>query len=163
MKSHSGLTLIELMVVIVLAAILMSIAIPGYQSLIVRNHVAASSDKFTTSLRLARSEAAKLGEEVTVCPIDKPGSTVCGSDWKNGWMLIANNERLKVYDPLNGEVDLKTKALGEIKFSARGYPIATAQYTFESAQCKYSSVSKNITITRLGRIQISDGVCESSV
>jgi len=58
----------------------------------VRNsQVSADYSKFTQALYLARSEAVKSSNRVTVCPRQTPGSNQCGTnsqDWKNGLLVF---------------------------------------------------------------------------
>ncbi|MDO4878152.1 MAG: GspH/FimT family pseudopilin [Neisseria sp.] len=69
MKSkHKGFTLIELMVVIAIAAIMMAIAIPNFSEWIARRRVAAAAEQVANLMRVARAEAVRLNKPVYVCP-----------------------------------------------------------------------------------------------
>jgi len=80
MRSNFGFTLIELMIAVVVVAITLSLAIPGFKSIIHANRAATVSNQLISALHLARSEAVKRGRDVVVCR-NSGGSCVDGTDW----------------------------------------------------------------------------------
>jgi type IV fimbrial biogenesis protein FimT len=80
----AGVTLVELMVVMLIAAILMGLAVPAMQAMMSDNQLLALTDGLAGSLNLARSEAAKLGGVVSLSSSVSGGST----DWgTSGWVM----------------------------------------------------------------------------
>ena len=61
-----GFTLIELMVVVALAAILLAVAAPSFQQMIARNRVEGVAGELSTDLQYARSEAVARNTQVGV-------------------------------------------------------------------------------------------------
>ncbi len=91
MKTRArGLTLLETMVVIGLAAILATIAIPSYLRFMTENRMASEMNSFETALMLARSEAIKRGEEVTLCTSTSGTDCSIASNWNAGWLIYSN-------------------------------------------------------------------------
>jgi type IV fimbrial biogenesis protein FimT len=88
MKVNSGFTLVELMVVIMIAAILMAIGVPSYRYVTNSNRLAAEVNGLLGDLQFARSEAIKEGGTVTVCPADQ-NQTQCVTTtaWDRGWIV----------------------------------------------------------------------------
>ncbi|MFK7892058.1 MAG: GspH/FimT family pseudopilin [Granulosicoccus sp.] len=89
-----GLTLIEMMVALVIAAILLAVAVPSLQSLVGDSEMTATSNELVFSLQTARSEAIKRAEPVALCPsansmADEP---VCGDDYRDGWIVFVDND-----------------------------------------------------------------------
>ncbi len=63
---QSGFTLVELMVVIAIAGILSSIAVPAYQGLIERNRLKEVVEGFKSDLMFAKTEAIKLSQNIVI-------------------------------------------------------------------------------------------------
>ena len=68
-------TIVEIMTVVVIVALLITAAIPSYESLLRNTQSTAIASKLAASMRLAKTEAIKRGIPVTVCPIS-PSFTV---------------------------------------------------------------------------------------
>jgi prepilin-type N-terminal cleavage/methylation domain-containing protein len=77
----AGFTLVESLVVLVVAAILLTIGVPALQSFINKTRLDTVADGFASALSEARSEAAKLGINVSLT------STSTGLDWSAGWTM----------------------------------------------------------------------------
>jgi type IV fimbrial biogenesis protein FimT len=89
MRRWAGFTLIELMVVLAVAAVLLSLAVPAMQSFVYKGRARALVTEFSRTLWLVRNQAVGQGAAVTVCPQAAGQATVCGSavgDWANGWI-----------------------------------------------------------------------------
>jgi type IV fimbrial biogenesis protein FimT len=81
--ANRGFTLVELLVTISMAAVLLTIAVPSFSTLILNQQVRVSAADLQTSLFYARSEAIKRAANVSVVPT--------GGDWKSGWTVQAND------------------------------------------------------------------------
>lgn len=97
-KGKNGFTLIELLVTVSVLAVLLAVAIPGFQSFVVRNRLAAINNDLMTSLNLARSEAIKRATPVSVCRTNDNGAT-CAGNWSSGWMVFVNTNNDNAKDP----------------------------------------------------------------
>ena len=82
-RRGTGMTLVEILVVVAIAAVLATIAVPSLQSTVKRNRVDAASNQFVAMLSMARSEAVKQGSPVTIA------STSGTLDWSLGWTVTA--------------------------------------------------------------------------
>lgn len=74
-----GFTLVELMVTVVVLAVLGALAAPSFGQLLAAQRVRLTGYDIVGDLVLARSEAIKRGESVTVTPV--------ASDWTLGWTV----------------------------------------------------------------------------
>jgi len=90
-----GFTLVELLVVMTIAAILIAAAVPSFQWMIARNRIADASNLLLANLQYARLEATRRGNQVSVCrSVD--GATCSsvaagafdGNDWAAGWIVF---------------------------------------------------------------------------
>ncbi len=96
-RKNTGFTLIELIVTISVVAILASIAIPNYTSLIRSNSITAATNELVSSLLLARSEALKRSNTVSVC-ISNVEQDDCSAatekEFEKGWLVFldCNND-----------------------------------------------------------------------
>jgi type IV fimbrial biogenesis protein FimT len=93
---QAGVTLVELLIVVILAAILMSIGIPSYRYVTTSNRMATEINSLLGDMQYARSEAVREGQYVTVCVAANttPGSASCAatgtSTWQNGWIIFSD-------------------------------------------------------------------------
>ena len=86
---QAGFTLIELMVVVAIAAILASMAVPSFQSLLARRAATAAADSLVSDMTLARSEALKRSAAATVCrSTDGLTCSAVAGSWHVGWLVF---------------------------------------------------------------------------
>lgn len=103
MHYSRAFTLIELMVTLAVLAIVISLAAPSFSNMLQENRLSALTNELQGALQLARSEAVKRRVNVAVCRSNADQSD-CenGTDWAGGWLMMANDEVLKVWDPAQG-------------------------------------------------------------
>ena len=92
---QKGFTLIELMITILIAAILLAITIPGFQSITLKSRQTSAINNFAAMIGRARSEAVTRNRQVVVCASAAPSSanpTCSGANtWETGWIMFAEN------------------------------------------------------------------------
>ena len=100
--SMAGFTLIELLIVVALSAILMTVAVPSFQTMVANNRITSHTNELVMAMNLARSEAVKSNVRVILCrsadPTASPPS--CGgsaNDWTTGWLLFASGDANNTY------------------------------------------------------------------
>ncbi len=94
MKHRSrGFTLMELMIVLTLAAIILALGAPSFSEFRRSNRMAGISNDFLVGLQIARSEAIKRQISVSLCPSENPESedAVCtAANNFSGWIVFAD-------------------------------------------------------------------------
>ena len=88
-KRIQGFTLIELMVTVAVLAIVLSIAVPSFQTLITNNKSQTMGDEFAQALNFARSEAVKNKKRVSICA--SSNGTSCTGSWSEGFIVFQDN------------------------------------------------------------------------
>jgi type IV fimbrial biogenesis protein FimT len=103
----SGFTLLELMVTVTILAIGAAIAAPSYSAMIQRNRAKSVASELLAALNLARSEAARRGQPVSICK-SSDGSNCAGSStqWDSGWIVFVNEDNDKPAVRDSGELVL---------------------------------------------------------
>lgn len=92
MKKNTGFTLIELIITLTLAAILLTIGIPSFQTTLQSNRRVTQVNELISALNIARSEAIKRGNQVFICISNNGTSCVTGSGaWETGWIIFVDN------------------------------------------------------------------------
>jgi type IV fimbrial biogenesis protein FimT len=93
MRAQQGFTLIELMVTIAVAAILVALAVPGFQSVVNGNRLATAANEMVASLQTARMEAIRRNRRVAVCTSGNANAgadSTCGSAGIDGWITFVD-------------------------------------------------------------------------
>jgi len=101
-RKKSGFTILELLITLAVLSIVLTIAIPSFQSTIEKNSVSASASEFAASLRLARTEAIKRGRSVAVCPSNDQAT--CSGIWANGWLVFEDTNGNQLYNAITEEM-----------------------------------------------------------
>lgn len=87
-----GFTLVELLIVIAIVAILAALAVPSFNTLLVRRSVLSAASSLVSDMRLARSEALRRSVPVTVCSLAANSTSACSAGgvamWTNGWLVF---------------------------------------------------------------------------
>ena len=123
-KQLSGFTLVEVMIVVAIAAILLAVAAPSFNGVIARSNIESLQDQFSRAVVMARTEAASRGERVTLCP---PGCT--GSDWRGGWVVVTGDPTATT--PVLTEIaEFKNKPNYPLTVKVEG-GLATERITFD--------------------------------
>lgn len=114
--AQAGVTLIELMTVLVVATILIGIAVPAIGDFIRNSRMIAQSNELAADLALARSEAVKRATSVTVCKSANPTASLpscdtAGANWAAGRVIFIDASSNNQID--SGELVLRVReALG---------------------------------------------------
>ncbi len=159
LRPSAGVTLIELMTVIGVAAILAAVAAPSFSTFIDNQRLRNASFDLVTDLLQARNEALSRQRVVVMSP-----ASLSGSDWSGGWSLNLDTAAGEV---LTSRTGLSSRLLfsggpGSLQFRSDGR-IATANpisITVKYASPAPANVSPScIRIDATGRARADKGAC----
>src|SRR5262245_19640151 len=86
-----GLTLVELLVALTIAAVLVSTAVPSFTWSLASYRISGQINGWVGDLQFARAEAIKRGQTVTLCISSNGTSCATGtSAWQSGWIVCAD-------------------------------------------------------------------------
>ncbi|MBS3804597.1 MAG: GspH/FimT family pseudopilin [Oleiphilaceae bacterium] len=155
-----GFTLIELMVVIAVLAIIATVAVPSFQSVIESNRVTTQANNLLSAIQLTRSEAVKRGVGVSL--------SADSNDFNEGWCVhtdtaCSGTDVLRQFESTKGLT--LTSADNTLGFSGRGERIPVTGGNIVIAVQPNSCVSgtvdrrREVTVTPAGRSFINRGDC----
>lgn len=170
MNVKNGFTLVEMLITLVVAAILIGLAVPGYFNLVQNNHVIATVNKLSASLNYARMEAIKRGEQVSVCSAASSALNSCGTaaQWGQGWVVFvdendnnsidAGDTLIRVNEQLPNGVTI-TSASAIVSYDGAGFLSTNAtNFNISASGCTGDS-GRALAIAGSGRLSISPVAC----
>lgn len=134
--AQRGVTLIELMTTLTVAAVLLAVGVPSFQQLVQAQRMRTASYDLISDLVLARSEALKRSVAVQVLP--------AAGGWDGGWTVQAagGTEPLAQHNGLGGV--LVTTAPANVTFDLNGrvsFPTATARIELSDGKSRARCIS----------------------
>lgn len=162
-SKEDGFSLIELIVTIAIAAIILTIGVPGFNSIVLNNKLSATVNHLVSDLHLARMEAIKRNDNVTICK-RKIEITDCNreSTWENGWIVFQDSNRNGIVDAGEEVIRVSSEIAPEltvsfprrrITFTSQGFAYGFAG-TFKISDSRDEHYSKKRVISNTGRIRI---------
>jgi type IV fimbrial biogenesis protein FimT len=88
-RTDSGFTLVELMIVVVVLAVIATIAIPNLRQIVQKSQIKDASGGIAGAMMLGRTQAIKSSRPVEVC-VSTDGDKCSFSDsdeWEAGWIV----------------------------------------------------------------------------
>lgn len=165
-----GLTAVELMIVLSIAAILAAAAMPSFTPTIQRYRTTAAANDLQRAFALARAQSLAVGDRVVVAP-QRDG------DWRSGWQVFidANNNgsfeagdiALQVFNALpsgmraEGSAGFALSGAQFVSFNAFGQPRALNGTTFAdgNVQLNFGEATRRVCVDARGRASVVQGNC----
>lgn len=106
LRQESGFTLIEAMIVLVIVAILIGVAAPGFMDLIGNNRMISEVYSLRATLSNARSEALARRAPVVVCPTVDGAACADSDDWSTGYIAFVDTDNDNAADPTDPDEEI---------------------------------------------------------
>ena len=157
-----GFTLFELMVTLAVAALILSLGVPGFRNFIQNNRATTHTNDLVTALNLGRSEAARRGVTILLCS-STDGETCSGSnDWSSGWIVRRSaGAVLRTWPERSGGAGVLTANVSQIQFQGRGSLVGG---TVPLLQIRLPDCSgdqgRDVSVNMAGRISVTRVTCE---
>ncbi|CAA0126284.1 Uncharacterised protein [Halioglobus japonicus] len=161
---QSGFSIIELMIVLVIASILVAAAGPGFQDLMGNNRTISEVYTMRATLNNARSEALARRAPVVVCPTSDGLACVDSSDWSTGYMVFVDTDNNNTADSNNPDeeviqfetgprsVDLAfSNSANRVRFGAQGSALGF-EGTFTFCDDRGAEDARGLIINPVGNL-----------
>ncbi len=176
----AGFTLLELMIVLGLAAVILAIGAPSFTEFRRNGRLTADANDFLTALQVARTEAVKQQRTVSLCATNDPlaAAPACsGADDFSGWVVFADPDSNCVIAGVDDVTQTGGKAAADrgrvvsiangacLSFGANGFmldtAVATARLVVYCDERGYAlqggtnqSAARGIEVSRTGRGEV---------
>ena len=166
MNRQHGFTLIELMITLGIAAILLTVAVPGFNTTIKNNRLITQTNLLVSSIGLARSEAVKHGHTAKMCVSSDQATAVPPTctleiNWELGWIVWVDlneddildvGEERRYVQAFSPSTTL-TSTVTQLDFSAQGAAAnaATRNRTLDLCDNRTGETGRQIHISATGR------------
>ncbi|MEH6651035.1 MAG: GspH/FimT family pseudopilin [Motiliproteus sp.] len=157
-----GFTLVELIIVMAIVAILLFVATPNLNSVMIGSKIDDGRMTVATSLAMARSEAVTRSQNASLC-VGVVGGASCGTtdtgnvDWSSGWRVIINGQLVQLIERDDSQVSIEYSCGEVLTFNSSG-----ARANGVSAECVFTtsdasgggSDDKVLRIAQTGRVRL---------
>lgn len=175
----AGFSLVELTVVLAVAAILAMAAAPSFADLIRSNRIATANNDLVATLQYARAEAVQRGRPVSVCASGDGATCSGGSDWSPGWIVLLDGAAAGTPTALGGAAGIlrvwqrqppqvriaAVEDIGYYRFNPDGsiaWPGAgggASRTLLVSAERCRGSQARAVIVNRIGRVRMEERSC----
>jgi type IV fimbrial biogenesis protein FimT len=166
MKKETGFTVIELMVTLSVAVVLVTMAVPAFNTFVQNNRITVQANDLVTAINLSRDEALKRRTTVTVCSSADGAS--CGGDWHDGWIIftdadadstvdVGTDQVLRAWGALAGGATITTIPTS-LRYSGIGLVNTNAVFQLRIPDCK-GNLARDINVSVTGQPSVSHSAC----
>ncbi|MNZ23686.1 hypothetical protein D3C78_408080 [compost metagenome] len=152
--SERGFTLIELMVTLVVAAILLSIAVPNFSDMTLGSKLSSSANALVAGAQVARSEAIKRNAVVSLCASSDGASCSASAEWEEGWIVLSGGTVVMAEKAASSGLRISS-AVKRLEFQPSGVGSTQAALTVCRLTPYPGSQERVVTFSATGRASVS--------
>ena len=170
LKTQRGLSLIELIVTMAIAAIVLGVGVPTFGNVMADNGMATNANRFVSSINLARSSAVRFQRNAIICASSNYNATTptcdTGTDWSDGWIVYVDKDRdgavdadevQSVFEPMSDNVTFASGTVASFTYDARGFVNNGDNLTL--CDNRTGEMGRQVRINAAGRVSVIRQVC----
>lgn len=159
MDRQAGLTLLELLAVIAIAAVLSGLAIPALDRTVLNARRAAAMESLVRAAWFARTEALRRGRPVILCGSAGSDRCAAGTDaWSRGWLVAAADAPDAVLRQGPGATDPRARLVANRgAFSFEPYDRRSTNGTLAWCDGRGTTAARAVVIAPTGRPRLEYG------
>ncbi|MGB5709182.1 MAG: GspH/FimT family pseudopilin [Arenicellales bacterium] len=180
-RSSLGFTLVEMLIVMSVVGVLISIALPGFSSLVIGSKLDSAVDKITEAISYSRNLSLnnRNNERIVICPssdhnnptvVNPSCSAAAEQDYSEGWLMFIDCNGDEMFDAVANlcdglttpeelinvqtrfkDITLESSDANRIVFDRSGRTLSTTNFTVKNDGQDYATVSVN----NLGRMSLT--------
>jgi len=180
-RSSLGFTLVEMLIVMSVVGVLISIALPGFSSLLIGSKLDSGVDKITEAISYSRNISLnnRNNERIVICPssdhndptvVNPSCSAAAEQDYSEGWLMFIDCNGDETFDAATNlcdglttpeelisvqtrfkDITLESSDANRIVFDRSGRTLSTTNFTVKKDGQDYATVSVN----NLGRMSLT--------
>jgi type IV fimbrial biogenesis protein FimT len=174
-RNARGFTLVELMIALSIVAIVVTMAVPSFKSLISMTQLRTATSHLVGVLNLARSEAIKRGWPVTVCKSADVGAQApsCdeGAAWQDGWLVFVDYNQNGIKDADDASLRVGAPESGRIMMTADnnfsdyltylpdGASVGSGGSAAGTLSICLDAMQRVVTVSRVGHLRVEAADC----
>jgi len=164
-KQSKGFTLVELMVVLAIAALLLVVAVPSFTDTAARAAIRSGMQDLAADLAYARSSAVTRNRSVSVCASDSATTprTCDGSAWQKGWItffdadengaLDAGEDIVRMANAISERVNITLD--NAVTFDGRGTKTTVSEFKFCASHSNNAAYAQAVLVNIGGLVRHS--------
>lgn len=161
---NEGFTLIEILVVLVIASIIGSIAVPSFKTFIQNNRMSGQANGLLGFLNAARAEAITQRRTISVCP--SANGTSCDNtaldkrwiyfiDIDSDGVVDADDTVVRQYNTPESGIVISRLGVEKIQFNSQGNMVNSGSGSIKLCDPRGANYAKAVVISAIGRVSIS--------